>query len=83
MLRNYSADKQTIGTAYGEEVGAISKGLTERAEKFSNLYNSAYTYLSDELSQNPDFFNKGGYKWLTDEDGNVKPWEDIAPELKK
>lgn len=81
-VKNYSADKQTIGTAYGEEVGAISQGLTERAEKFSNLYNSAYTYLSDELSQNPDFFNKGGYKWLTDEDGNVKPWEDIAPELK-
>lgn len=48
-VRNYGSDMSTLAGAYGEEVGAIDTALTERATNFSNLYNSAYKYLSEEL----------------------------------
>ena len=48
-VRNYGSDVATAAETYGEEVGAIDTALTERATNFSNLYNSAYKYLSEEL----------------------------------
>ena len=48
-VRNYGNDVATAAETYGEEVGAIDTALTERATNFSNLYNSAYKYLSEEL----------------------------------
>lgn len=48
-VRNYGSDVATAAKTYGEEVGAIDTALTERATNFSNLYNSAYKYLSEEL----------------------------------
>lgn len=48
-IRNYGSDMATAAETYGEEVGAIDAALTERATNFSNLYNSAYKYLSEEL----------------------------------
>lgn len=48
-VRNYGSDMATIAETYGEEVGTIDAALTERATNFSNLYNSAYKYLSEEL----------------------------------
>ena len=48
-VRNYGSDMATVAETYGEEVGTIDAALTERATNFSNLYNSAYKYLSEEL----------------------------------
>ena len=48
-VRNYGSDMATAAETYGEEVGTIDAALTERATNFSNLYNSAYKYLSEEL----------------------------------
>lgn len=48
-VQNYAQDVYSAAKSYGEEVGAIDEGLTERAENFSKLYNYAYKYLSDEL----------------------------------
>lgn len=48
-VRNYGSDMATVAETYGKEVGTIDAALTERAANFSNLYNSAYKYLSEEL----------------------------------
>lgn len=48
-IRNYGSDMAAAAETYGEEVGTIDAALTERATNFSNLYNSAYKYLSEEL----------------------------------
>lgn len=48
-VRNYGSDMAKVAETYGEEVGTIDAALTERATNFSNLYNSAYKYLSEEL----------------------------------
>ena len=50
-VHNYGKDLATATSAYGEEVGAINTALSERAANFSNLYNSAYDYLANELYQ--------------------------------
>ena len=48
-IRNYASNMGAINKTSSEEIGAIGGALTERAGNFSNLYNKAYKYLSDEL----------------------------------
>lgn len=48
-VRNYGSDNATVAKIYDDEIDDINTALTERAANFSNLYNSAYKYLSEEL----------------------------------
>ena len=67
-VKNYASAVQSAGQDYSDEVSAIQEGLTERAEKYSSLYNSAYKYLSEEL-YNASLTNLGEPTY--DKDGNV------------
>lgn len=59
-IRNYAKGVNTVQENYGAEVGMYDEALTERADNFSSLYNSAYTYLKDELySANRDVSGEG------------------------
>lgn len=49
-VQNYNSDLNTAMTNYQTEYTAIDEDLTDRAQKFADLYNSAYKYLSEELS---------------------------------
>ena len=48
-LSNYQSNMGDVQEAYSNEVGAIQDDLETRAQNFADLYNSAYTYLSEEL----------------------------------
>jgi len=48
-VQNYNKDISTLANNYGEEVAVIDEALTERAENFKKLYDSAYKYLSEEV----------------------------------
>lgn len=63
-VKNYTSAASTLAESYSEEIGAIDAALTERAQNFKNLYESAYKYLSDELYSNTDYVleNLG---WIT------------------
>jgi hypothetical protein len=67
-VKNYLSAGQSASEDYSDEVSAIQEGLTERAEKYSSLYNSAYKYLSEEL-YNASLTNLGEPTY--DKDGNV------------
>jgi len=67
-VKNYLSAGQSASEDYSDEVFAIQEGLTELAEKYSSLYNSAYKYLSEEL-YNASLTNLGEPTY--DKDGNV------------
>lgn len=48
-VHNYNSNAEQIAENYSNEVGVIDEALTQRATNFSNLYNNAYKYLSEEL----------------------------------
>lgn len=71
---SYNSDMATLNQNYQQEVGAISDALDERAKNFSDLYNSAYKYVTDRLSGaslSRDNMNKPTY----DEKGNFTGYE--------
>lgn len=94
-VRNYGSDAAKVASAYGEEVNAIEGALTERAQNFANLYNSAYKYLSEELYGSSrttdegilDYLKEHNLDWayLKDEQGNptdqLMPWSQVAQRL--
>lgn len=49
-VQGYAQNVSALTEDYATEVGAIEGALTERAENYSNLFNQAYKYLSEELS---------------------------------
>jgi hypothetical protein len=49
-IQGYTSDLTSAAENYGKEINTIDAALTERAQNFSKLYNSAYDYLSSELS---------------------------------
>ena len=94
-VRNYGSDAAKVASAYSEEVNAIEGALTERAQNFANLYNSAYKYLSEELYGSTrttdegilDYLKEHNLDWayLKDEQGNLTdqlmPWSQMAQRL--
>ena len=48
-MSNYASNINDAQNAYNNEVGNIQDDLETRAQNFADLYNSAYTYLSEEL----------------------------------
>lgn len=94
-VRNYGSDAAKVASAYGEEVNAIEGALTERAQNFANLYNSAYRYLSEELYGSTrttdegilDYLKEHNLDWtyLKDEQGNptdqLMPWSQVSQRL--
>lgn len=89
-IKNYSNNLQTAATAYGKEIDAISQGLTERADNFSKLYNSAYTYLSEELAGSVDaqaknYLDLNNMGWMYEGEGadrKIAPWNKLAERFK-
>lgn len=65
-IRNYGKDAATVAENYATEVKAIDTALTDRANNFANLYNSAYKYLSEELF-NAYYTNDTGRSLVTDQ----------------
>jgi hypothetical protein len=94
-VRNYGSDAAKVASAYGEEVNAIEGALTERAQNFANLYNSAYRYLSEELYGSTrttdegilDYLKEHNLDWayLKDEQGNptdqLMSWSQMSQRL--
>ena len=90
-LANYSSALGDVASAYNEEVGAISAALGDRAQNLSDLYNSAYDYLVNELYPSTytdkegnvsNYLDDYGFNWLynTDDSGmtTLKNWDQIA-----
>ena len=48
-LSNYASDLNDTQESYNNEVGIYKDALEGRAQNFADLYNNAYTYLSEEL----------------------------------
>ena len=65
-LANYSSALGDVASAYNEEVTAIAGALGDRAQNLSDLYNSAYQYLSEEIYPST----------YTDKEGNVSNYLD-------
>ena len=73
-IQNYAQDVSAQAENYGQELSTIESALTERAKNLSNLYNSAYDYLSNRLStatMSRDLIDKPLY----DEDENFLGYE--------
>lgn len=92
-LANYSSALGDVASAYNEEVSTISAALGDRAQNLSDLYNSAYQYLSEEIYPSTytdaegnvsNYLDNYGFNWLynTDESGmtTLKNWDQIAKE---
>lgn len=83
-VRNYGKDTSALAETYGEEVSAIDTALTERAQNFSKLYNSAYRYLQEELYNNLEYMASSGLdKYIyndetSDNYGELMPWHEIS-----
>ena len=60
-LSSYNETATELATKYAEGISAIDNTLTQEAENYSKLLNSAYTYLSEELYP----------ATLSDEKGNI------------
>lgn len=93
-VHNYNSNAEQIAENYSNEVSVIDEALTQRATNFSNLYNSAYKYLSDELFGSVrnakgdvtlDYMDEHGLSWLYEEDENgerkLRSWESISHDL--
>lgn len=92
-LANYSSALGDVASAYNEEVGTIASALGDRAQNLSDLYNSAYDYLVNELYPSTytdkegnvsNYLDNYGLNWLynTDDAGmtTLKNWDQIAKE---
>ena len=93
-LANYSSALGDVASAYNEEVGAIAGALGDRAQNLSDLYNSAYDYLVNELYPSTytdkegnvsNYLDDYGFNWLynTDDTGmtSIKNWDDLAQQI--
>ena len=93
-LANYSSALGDVASAYNEEVGAIAGALGDRAQNLSDLYNSAYDYLVNELYPSTytdkegnvsNYLDNYGFNWLynTDDAGmtSIKNWDDVARQI--
>lgn len=49
-IQGYTQDASALTKEYADEVNTIEGALNERAENYSNLFNKAYTYLTEELA---------------------------------
>jgi hypothetical protein len=83
-LGNYGKSLGAINTSYANEVSTIDAGLTERADNFKRLYESAYKYMSDELVADtsvvgsPDYLADNKLNWAKRPDGTILPWEELS-----
>lgn len=90
-LANYSSALGNVASAYNEEVATITSALGDRAQNLSDLYNSAYKYLSEEIYPSTytdpngnvsSYLDNYGLSWLynTDDSGTttLKDWDQIA-----
>lgn len=90
-LANYSSALGGVASAYNEEVATIASALGDRAQNLSDLYNSAYQYLSEEIYPSTytdpngnvsNYLDNYGLDWLynTDDSGitTLKDWDQIA-----
>lgn len=91
-LANYSSALGDVASAYNEEVSAISAALGDRAQNLSDLYNSVYDYLSEELAGASytddsdvvhDYLTEHRLDWLrnTDDPTKLNEWSTIASEM--
>lgn len=93
-LANYSSALGDVASAYNEEVGMIAGALGDRAQNLSDLYNSAYDYLVNELYPSTytdkegnvsNYLDDYGFNWLynTDDTGmtSIKNWDDLAQQI--
>lgn len=88
-VRNYGNDLNTAAKTYSNEVSAIDTALTERATNFSNLYSSAYKYITDELygatftdttgeeESVLDYLTEHGMQWLYEKDEEGNPTDQL------
>lgn len=79
-VRNYGNDMTTLNKSYTDEASAINTELTNRAQNLSDLYASAYKYLSEELfgaSRLIDGTAKNGAKAIRDKNGNITGYEKV------
>ena len=94
-LANYSSALGSVASAYNEEVATIASALGDRAQNLSDLYNSAYKYLSEEIYPSTYTDPSGNVSsyidnylldWLYKTDANgtktttLKDWNQIAKE---
>lgn len=93
-LANYSSALGDVASAYNEEVTTIASALGDRAQNLSDLYNSAYDYLVNELYPSTytdregnvsNYLDNYGFNWLynTDDTGmtSIKSWDDVAQQI--
>lgn len=89
-VRNFGADRAAIAENYAKDVSAIDTALNERAANFSNLYNSAYKYLAEELygaigsadvNYGNDYFVDHDLSWALYDDGSLKDWNVLSHDL--
>ena len=93
-LANYSSALGDVASAYNEEVGAIAGALGDRAQNLSDLYNSAYDYLVNELYPSTytdkegnvsNYLDNYNLNWLynTDDTGmtTLKNWNEISRQM--
>lgn len=93
-LANYSSALNDAASAYNEEVATIAGALGDRAQNLSDLYNSAYDYLVNELYPSTYTDKKGnvsnylddyGLNWLYNTDDTdvmtLKNWNEVARQI--
>lgn len=91
-LANYSSALGDVASAYNEEVATIAGALGDRAQNLSDLYNSVYDYLSEELTGASytddsdvvhDYLTEHRLDWLrnTDDPTKLNEWSTIASEM--
>lgn len=93
-LANYSSALGDVASAYNEEVATIAGALGDRAQNLSDLYNSAYQYLSEEIYPSTytdkegnvsNYLDDYNLNWLynTDDAGmtTLKNWDEISNQM--
>lgn len=93
-LANYSSALGDVASAYNEEVATIAGALGDRAQNLSDLYNSAYDYLVNELYPSTytdkegnvsNYLDDYNLNWLynTDDAGmtTLKNWNEISNQM--
>lgn len=91
-LANYSSALGDIASAYNEEVTTIASALGDRAQNLSDLYNSVYNYLSEELAGASytddsgvmhDYLTEHRLDWMrsADDASKLNEWSTIASKM--
>ena len=91
-LANYSSALGSVASAYNEEVATIASALGDRSQNLSDLYNSAYQYLSEEIYPSTytdpngnvsNYLDNYGLDWLYNTDGttSLKTWDQISNQM--